>query len=173
MEPFTYCAHRWVMHGLAKFLHESHHRNAARAVPALLEANDFFPVILAAGVNILLALGFNQPLLGALVPTCVGITAYGFAYFIVHDVYIHRRLRLFGNKKLLCSNVLLLPIAVTTNSIASPMACCCRLPVSERVDQSRPMFRQNRKARSAQRVLLHTTARCGCARPLLDAEVPA
>lgn len=99
MEPFTYCAHRWVMHGLAKFLHESHHRNAARAVPALLEANDFFPVILAAGVNILLALGFNQPSLGALVPTCVGITAYGFAYFIVHDVYIHRRLRLFGNKK--------------------------------------------------------------------------
>jgi beta-carotene 3-hydroxylase len=99
MEPFTYCAHRWVMHGLAKFLHESHHRNAARAVPALLEANDFFPVILAAAVNILLALGFNQPSLGALVPTCVGITAYGFAYFIVHDVYIHRRLRLFGNKK--------------------------------------------------------------------------
>jgi beta-carotene 3-hydroxylase len=99
MEPFTYCAHRWVMHGLAKFLHESHHRNAARTVPALLEANDFFPVILAAGVNILLALGFNQPSLGALVPTCVGITAYGFAYFIVHDVYIHRRLRLFGNKK--------------------------------------------------------------------------
>jgi beta-carotene 3-hydroxylase len=99
MEPFTYCAHRWVMHGLAKFLHESHHRNAARAVPALLEANDFFPVILAAGVNILLALGFNQPSLSALVPTCIGITAYGFAYFIVHDVYIHRRLRLFGNKK--------------------------------------------------------------------------
>ena len=99
MEPFTYCAHRWVMHGLAKFLHESHHRNAARTVPTLLEANDFFPVILAAGVNILLALGFNQPSLSALVPTCVGITAYGFAYFIVHDVYIHRRLRLFGNKK--------------------------------------------------------------------------
>ena len=99
MEPFTYCAHRWVMHGLAKFLHESHHRNAARAVPALLEANDFFPVILAAGVNILLALGFNQPSLSALVPTCIGITAYGFAYFIVHDVYIHKRLRLFGNKK--------------------------------------------------------------------------
>jgi beta-carotene 3-hydroxylase len=99
MEPFTYCAHRWVMHGLAKFLHESHHRNAARAVPALLEANDFFPVILAAAVNILLALGFNQPSLSALVPTCIGITAYGFAYFIVHDVYIHKRLRLFGNKK--------------------------------------------------------------------------
>jgi hypothetical protein len=57
MEPFTYCAHRWVMHGLAKFLHESHHRNAARAVPALLEANDFFPVILAAGVN---SSGYNH-----------------------------------------------------------------------------------------------------------------
>lgn len=99
MEPFTYCAHRWIMHGLAKFLHESHHRNAARAVPALLEANDFFPVILAAAVNILLALGFNQPSFGVLVPACVGITAYGFAYFVVHDVYIHRRLRLFGNKK--------------------------------------------------------------------------
>jgi beta-carotene 3-hydroxylase len=99
MEPFTYCAHRWVMHGLAKALHESHHRNAARALPTLLEANDVFPVILAAGVNILLSLGFNQPSLGALVPTCVGITAYGFAYFLVHDVYIHQRLRLFGNRR--------------------------------------------------------------------------
>lgn len=99
MEPFTYAAHRWVMHGIGERLHRSHHANAARSRPALIEANDLYPVAFAGVVMALLALGFNVSGFAVLVPACVGITVYGATYFTVHDIYIHRRIRLWGRSK--------------------------------------------------------------------------
>ena len=99
MEPFTYAAHRWVMHGIGERLHRSHHLNAARSRPKLIEANDLYPMAFAAVVMALLAVGFNAANLSALIPMCIGITAYGAAYFTVHDIYIHRRIRLWGTRK--------------------------------------------------------------------------
>ena len=96
MEPVTYAAHRWLMHGLADRLHRSHHVNAARAVAARIEANDVFPVAFAAVVLAALAAGFNVAGLSMLVPACIGVTAYGAVYFLVHDVYVHRRVALFA-----------------------------------------------------------------------------
>lgn len=93
MEPLTALAHRFVMHGIGRSLHRSHHRNAGRAEAHGFEANDAFPVMFAAVVMVGLAVGFNVPGWGFLVPMGVGITAYGVAYALVHDVYIHRRLR--------------------------------------------------------------------------------
>ncbi len=87
MEPITAATHRWVMHGLGWFLHRSHHRAAA----ARLEANDAFPVAFAAIVCGGLAVGFNVDGWAVLVPVGVGVTAYGVAYALVHDVAIHRR----------------------------------------------------------------------------------
>jgi beta-carotene 3-hydroxylase len=96
MEPFTYAAHRWVMHGFGERLHRSHHR----AVPAPgWEANDGYPVIFAGVVMLALAVGFNVPGAGMLVPVCIGVTAYGLAYALVHDVYIHDRLPLFRGRR--------------------------------------------------------------------------
>lgn len=87
MEGFTYLAHRFVMHGIAWGLHRSHHESAA----ARFEANDVFPCI-GAGVAMLgFAVGFNVPV-PTLVAVGAGVTAYGFAYMFVHDVYIHGRL---------------------------------------------------------------------------------
>ena len=94
MEPLTALAHRFVMHGVGRSLHRSHHRNAGRADARGLEANDAFPVMFAAVVMFGLAIGFNVPGWAFLVPMGVGITAYGVAYGLVHDVYIHRRLQL-------------------------------------------------------------------------------
>lgn len=99
MEPFTYAAHRWVMHGIGERLHRSHHANAARSKPALIETNDLYPVAFAGIVMALLALGFNVSGFAVLVPVCIGITVYGATYFTVHDVYIHRRIRLWGESK--------------------------------------------------------------------------
>lgn len=99
MEPFTYAAHRWVMHGIGERLHRSHHRNAARSKPTLIEANDLFPVAFAGVVMGLLGLGFNVSGFAVLVPVCVGITLYGATYFTVHDIYIHRRIALWGKRK--------------------------------------------------------------------------
>jgi beta-carotene 3-hydroxylase len=91
MEPVTYAAHRWLMHGLAERLHRSHHRNAARATAERWEANDIFPLAFGAVVVALMAAGFNVAGWGVLVPACIGITTYGTAYAAVHDLYIHRR----------------------------------------------------------------------------------
>lgn len=91
MEPATYAAHRWLMHGPARRLHRSHHRHVAAGIVPRLEANDAFPLAFAALVVALLAVGYRVSALGALVPACLGVTAYGAAYLFVHDVAIHRR----------------------------------------------------------------------------------
>ncbi len=95
MEPVTAATHRFVMHGIGICLHRSHHRHAS----GRLEANDAFPVMFAALVCLGLWIGFNAPRWSELVPIGVGITAYGAVYALVHDVYIHRRLRLFGDRR--------------------------------------------------------------------------
>lgn len=91
MEPFTYLAHRFVMHGFAMGWHRSHH--AARV--GRFERNDLFPVVFAAIAVTAVAAGFNLPHLGRLVSVVVGVGGYGAAYLFVHDVYIHRRLPVF------------------------------------------------------------------------------
>ena len=94
MEPVTYAVHRWVMHGPGMRLHRSHH------VPhdGALEANDAFPVVFAAIVGVLMAIGFNVEGAEALVWLGVGVTLYGAAYGLVHDGYIHRRLPFVGRR---------------------------------------------------------------------------
>lgn len=94
MEPITAGIHRWVMHGFGGFLHRSHHRPRT----SRFETNDWYPVIFAAIVNLGFFAGFNVNGLGALVPVGVGITLYGAAYALVHDVYIHGRLGWFLNR---------------------------------------------------------------------------
>lgn len=95
MEPVTAATHRWVMHGIGERLHRSHHR----AQRSRWEANDAYPVMFAAIVCTALWLGFNQPAWSSLVPIGVGVTLYGVAYAVVHDVYIHGRLRWFEGRE--------------------------------------------------------------------------
>jgi beta-carotene 3-hydroxylase len=86
MEGVTYAAHRWLMHGPGMGWHQSHH--SARA--GRFERNDLFPVCFSAVGIALFALGTTvaRPLLWV----AIGVTAYGAAYLLVHDVVIHRRL---------------------------------------------------------------------------------
>jgi beta-carotene 3-hydroxylase len=96
MEPVTAATHRFVMHGVGNVLHRSHHRRTHHG----WERNDAYPLMIAAVVCAALWAGFHDPSLAALVPIGTGITAYGVAYGLVHDVYIHRRLRWFGERRL-------------------------------------------------------------------------
>ncbi len=86
MEGVSYAAHRWVMHGRRGIAwHASHHRPAA----ARLERNDLYPGLFS-GVGVVLFLAAQTwPWLQ---PVAIGITAYGVAYLVVHEVFIHRRL---------------------------------------------------------------------------------
>lgn len=95
MEPITAATHRWVMHGVGEFIHRSHHRRQERR----WETNDWYPVMFAALVNVGLFIGFNWEGFESLVPVGIGVTLYGAAYALVHDVYIHRRLPWFGDRR--------------------------------------------------------------------------
>ncbi len=95
MEPITAATHRWIMHGPGHFLHRSHHQTHTRR----WEANDWYPVMFAALVNLGLFAGFNWNGFAVLIPAGIGVTAYGAAYATVHDIYIHRRLDWFGDRR--------------------------------------------------------------------------
>jgi beta-carotene 3-hydroxylase len=96
MEPITAATHRWIMHGIGEFLHRSHHQQRQTR----WEANDWYPVMFAAIVNLALFAGFNLDGLAVLVPASVGVTFYGAMYALVHDVYIHGRLGWFRNHRI-------------------------------------------------------------------------
>ena len=96
MEPITAATHRWVMHGIGEFLHRSHHRPQQTR----WEANDWYPVMFAAIVNVGFLVGFNVDGFAGLVPIGVGVTLYGLAYALVHDVYIHGRLGWFEGRRI-------------------------------------------------------------------------
>jgi len=99
MEPVTYAAHRWVMHGVGWVLHRSHHRARRPGKSSLIqpsraaqiEANDWFPGMFAAVTIGAMALASAQPSAHLLLPVGIGVTAYGAAYAAVHDLYIHGR----------------------------------------------------------------------------------
>jgi beta-carotene 3-hydroxylase len=96
MEPLTAATHRWIMHGIGEFLHRSHHRQRTTR----FEANDWYPVMFAAIVNLGLFVGFNVDGFDALIPAAVGVTLYGAMYALVHDVYIHGRLGWFRGRRI-------------------------------------------------------------------------
>src|SRR6478672_7104551 len=94
MEPFTYLAHRFVMHGFGMGWHRSHHRRR----PGRFERNDLFPVVFSVAAMSAVAVGLNVPGLAVLVPVVAGVGAYGAAYLFVHDLYIHRRVARFTGR---------------------------------------------------------------------------
>ncbi len=90
MEGITWCTHRFVMHGFLWYLHEDHHRTE----PGFFEKNDTFFIIFAVPSILLIYFGtFDHKWLMQAIG--FGIMAYGFAYFMVHDVIIHQRFKWF------------------------------------------------------------------------------
>lgn len=91
MEGVAWLTHKYVMHGLLWFLHEDHHQKNPESH---LEKNDaFFLIFSIPGIlGLLLGMraGFNYMFWIGL-----GITIYGLAYFLVHDVFIHQRISYF------------------------------------------------------------------------------
>jgi beta-carotene 3-hydroxylase len=87
MEGVAYVAHRWVMHGVGWFLHQSHHR--ARA--GNWELNDLYAVIFAVPSFVLLRGGVQLGWWWGCTWIGAGIAAYGAIYFGFHDVIVHRR----------------------------------------------------------------------------------
>lgn len=92
MEFVAWFTHKYVMHGFMWNLHKDHHTGSKHPV----ERNDLFSLIFAIPSCILIIAGLAYQL-SFLTWTGAGMTAYGFAYFVVHDIFIHQRIKLFRN----------------------------------------------------------------------------
>lgn len=95
MEGATWLIHKYIMHGLLWFLHKDHHDHSNEGE---LEKNDYFFVIFALPTIALMYFGslenFNYIFFIGL-----GIMLYGMAYFFIHDIFIHQRIKIFTKTK--------------------------------------------------------------------------
>ena len=94
MEFAAWATHKYLMHGPLWFLHEDHHVLTGKP----LQKNDSFALIFA----IPSASGF---IFGSIYQNEIlffsglGILLYGIAYLFVHDIFIHRRIKIFTKPK--------------------------------------------------------------------------
>ena len=94
MEFAAWATHKYLMHGPLWFLHEDHHVLTGKP----LQKNDSFALIFAVPS----ASGF---IFGSIYQNDIlffsglGILLYGIAYLFVHDIFIHRRIKIFTKPK--------------------------------------------------------------------------
>lgn len=90
MEFTAWFTHKYVMHGFLWNLHLDHHQIDHDKV---LQKNDYFFLIFAVPAVAFIILGSTNSNLFFWIG--IGISVYGFAYFIVHEVIIHQRIKIF------------------------------------------------------------------------------
>ncbi len=93
MEFMAWFTHKYVMHGFLWSLHKDHHK---KDHDSWFERNDAFFIFYAV-VSIACFLLWRYKSVWIGLPIGLGIFAYGAAYFIVHDIFIHQRFKLFRN----------------------------------------------------------------------------
>ena len=95
MEFMAWCTHKFVMHGFLWNLHQDHHLPNKNS---FFERNDVFFLIYAIPSWLCIMLGSMFVLWWVM---CIGfgILAYGIAYFLVHEVFIHQRFKWFKNSE--------------------------------------------------------------------------
>ena len=87
MEFVAWAVHKYIMHGILWSLHEDHH---VVNHDNFFQKNDYFFLIFAIPSIILIFIGHEDLTSGFFIG--LGIALYGLAYFLVHEIIIHRRL---------------------------------------------------------------------------------
>ncbi|WP_139241931.1 beta-carotene hydroxylase [Aquimarina spongiae] len=93
MEFMAWFTHKYVMHGFLWVLHKDHHH---KDHDSWWERNDLFFVFYAV-VSMSNILFHDSETYWLGIPIGLGILAYGIAYFVVHDIFIHQRFKMFRN----------------------------------------------------------------------------
>lgn len=94
MEGVAWFSHKYIMHGFMWRWHKSHHEPRE----GKFEKNDLFGIVFALiSMTLMIAGSLNGLDWRFFFGT--GIMLYGFAYFLVHDVFVHQRLHWFKNTK--------------------------------------------------------------------------
>ena len=94
MEFVAWFTHKFVMHGPLWYFHKDHHTHENRG---FFERNDFFFLLFALPGIVCIYFGWQAGWESTLLWIGLGITMYGMAYFLVHDIFIHQRFKLFRN----------------------------------------------------------------------------
>jgi beta-carotene 3-hydroxylase len=89
MEFNAWWMHKHVMHGFLWKIHEDHHHKKHNS---WFEKNDLFFVFYAI-ISFGLKVMHSELELWWALPISAGILAYGIAYFVVHDIFIHQRFK--------------------------------------------------------------------------------
>ena len=93
MEFMAWFTHKYIMHGLLWRLHKDHHK---KDHDSWFERNDAFFIFYAiVSITFFLLWKYNDLWIG--LPIGIGIFTYGLSYFMVHDIFIHQRFKLFRN----------------------------------------------------------------------------
>jgi beta-carotene 3-hydroxylase len=95
MEGVAWFTHKYVMHALLWRLHSDHHKKE-KGDSDFLEANDSFFLIFALPGMAGLFFGLRNEY-NFLFWIGLGITLYGIAYFLIHDIFIHQRFKILRN----------------------------------------------------------------------------
>lgn len=89
MEGVAWFLHKYVMHGFGWYLHEDHHRYTK----GRFEKNDVFGLIFSM-VSFLLILTGSLNDYDFRIAIGIGVMLYGLGYFLVHDIFFHKRIKL-------------------------------------------------------------------------------
>jgi beta-carotene 3-hydroxylase len=93
MEGVAWMTHKYVMHGFLWNLHEDHHMPNH---DHFFEKNDSFFLVFAVPSFLLCFFG-SQAGFNWMFFVGVGIAVYGAAYFFVHEIFIHQRIKFLRN----------------------------------------------------------------------------
>ena len=93
MEFMAWFTHKYVMHGFLWPWHEDHHKPHHQK-EGFFEKNDLIFLVFAIPSAISYIVGLSTPHFWLLF-VGIGISIYGMIYFLIHDVYIHRRFKWF------------------------------------------------------------------------------
>ena len=91
MEFMAWFSHKFIMHGFLWVWHKDHHKKNHNS---WFERNDLFFIFYAL-ISGGFVIAWGQLNFWPGMPIGLGIFAYGFTYFMVHDVFIHQRFKLF------------------------------------------------------------------------------
>lgn len=91
MEFMAWFSHKYIMHGFLWTWHKDHHK---KDHTSWFERNDLFFIFYAL-ISGAFVVAWGELNFWPGLPIGVGIFAYGFTYFMVHDIFIHQRFKLF------------------------------------------------------------------------------
>lgn len=92
MECFSWAMHKYLFHGPLWFMHKSHHKHSR----SFLELNDVFALLFA--VSSLYLMYIDRENIGYKFSIGAGITIYGLIYFVIHDWFVHQRIKPFKSR---------------------------------------------------------------------------